>query len=84
MTNILIIEDSQDIRENTAELLELSGYSVNTAADGIEGVRQAKTDAPDLVICDIMMPHLDGFGVLQVFSNHPDLRKIPFIFRFAY
>ena len=74
MTKILIIEDSQDIRENTAELLELSGYSVDTAADGIEGVRQAKAELPDLVICDIMMPHLDGFGVLQVFSNHPELR----------
>jgi DNA-binding response OmpR family regulator len=80
MTKILIIEDSQDIRENTAELLELSGYSVDTAADGIEGVRQAKAELPDLVICDIMMPHLDGFGVLQVFSNHPDLSKVPFIF----
>jgi DNA-binding response OmpR family regulator len=80
MTKILIIEDSQDIRENTAELLELSGYSVDTAADGIEGVRQAKANLPELVICDIMMPHLDGFGVLQVFSNHPDLSKVPFIF----
>ncbi|MHA8066394.1 response regulator [Aquirufa sp. ROCK2-A2] len=77
---ILIIEDSVDIRENTAELLDLSGYEVEVAADGIEGVRKAKSILPDLVICDIMMPHLDGFGVLQVFSTQPQLSLIPFIF----
>ncbi len=79
-TKILIIEDNLDIRENTAELLELSGYKVETASDGIEGVRMAKSMQPNVVICDIMMPHLDGFGVLQIFSNHEDLSKIPFIF----
>jgi DNA-binding response OmpR family regulator len=79
-TKILIIEDNQDIRENTAELLELSGYTVETASDGIEGVRMAKFGKPNLVICDIMMPHLDGFGVLQVFANQPELATIPFIF----
>ena len=77
---ILIIEDSVDIRENTAELLELSGYEIEVASDGIEGVRKAKAILPDLVICDIMMPHLDGFGVLQVFSSQPNLARIPFIF----
>lgn len=79
-TKILIIEDNVDIRENTAELLELSGYQVQTASDGIEGVRLAKSILPDVVICDIMMPNLDGFGVLQVFSNQPELARIPFIF----
>ena len=79
-TKILIIEDNIDIRENTAELLELSGYQVETASDGIEGVRLAKSSLPDVVICDIMMPNLDGFGVLHVFSNHPELARIPFIF----
>jgi DNA-binding response OmpR family regulator len=79
-TKILIIEDNQDIRENTAELLELSGYTVETASDGIEGVRMAKFGKPNLVICDIMMPHLDGFGVLQVFATQPELATIPFIF----
>ncbi len=79
-TKILIIEDNSDIRENTAELLELSGYQVEKASDGIEGVRLAKSTLPDVVICDIMMPNLDGFGVLQVFSNHPELARIPFIF----
>ncbi|CAM3277870.1 response regulator [Aquirufa ecclesiirivi] len=80
MNKILLIEDSDDIRENTAELLELSGYVVETAADGIEGVRMAQNNLPDLVICDIMMPHLDGFGVLQVFSKHEQLSQVPFIF----
>ncbi|WP_395767925.1 response regulator [Aquirufa sp.] len=79
-TKILIIEDNINIRENTAELLALSGYIVETATDGIEGVRLAKSILPDIVICDIMMPNLDGFGVLQVFSNHPELARIPFIF----
>jgi CRP-like cAMP-binding protein len=60
--------------------LELSGYQVETASDGIEGVRLAKSILPDVVICDIMMPNLDGFGVLQVFSNQPELARIPFIF----
>ncbi|RXK52651.1 response regulator [Aquirufa rosea] len=80
MNKILLIEDSDDIRENTAELLELSGYVVETASDGIEGVRLAQQNLPDLVICDIMMPHLDGFGVLQVFSKHEKLSQVPFIF----
>ena len=77
---ILIIEDSVDIRENTAELLELSGFTVETASDGLEGVRLARSWNPDLVICDIMMPNLDGFGVLQVFSSQTELSSIPFIF----
>jgi DNA-binding response OmpR family regulator len=80
MTKILIIEDNLDIRENTAELLELSGYQVEKASDGIEGVRLAKLSTPDIVICDIMMPHLDGYGVLQVFSSSEELSKVPFIF----
>lgn len=77
---ILIIEDSVDIRENTAELLELSGFVVETASDGLEGIRLARSWNPDLVVCDIMMPNLDGFGVLQVFSSQPELSSIPFIF----
>ncbi|MEN9959948.1 MAG: hypothetical protein RL045_198 [Bacteroidota bacterium] len=77
---ILIIEDSVDIRENTAELLELSGFTVETASDGLEGVRLARSWQPDVVICDIMMPNLDGFGVLHVFSTQPELASIPFIF----
>ncbi len=79
-TRIVIIEDSEDIRENTAELLELSGFEVLKAADGLEGIRLVKSTEPDLIICDIMMPHLDGFGVLQVLGQHTVLSRIPFIF----
>jgi CRP/FNR family transcriptional regulator, polysaccharide utilization system transcription regulator len=77
---ILLIEDNPDMRENTAEILELSGYVVITAANGKEGVELAKQTSPDLIICDIMMPVLDGYGVLHVLSKEPDTSKIPFIF----
>ncbi|MEY2792217.1 MAG: hypothetical protein RJA76_209 [Bacteroidota bacterium] len=79
-TRIVIIEDSEDIRENTAELLELSGFEVLKASDGLEGLRMVKSSSPDLIICDIMMPHLDGFGVLQVLGQTPEYARIPFIF----
>jgi len=80
MKIILLIEDNADIRENTAELLELAGFVVHTAANGQLGVAQALAARPDLVICDIMMPVLDGYGVLQIFNLHPRLAGVPFIF----
>ncbi|AHJ97825.1 response regulator [Hymenobacter swuensis] len=80
MKTILLIEDDAPIRENTAELLELAGYAVQTAENGQLGVVQALTTKPDLVLCDIMMPVLDGYGVLQIFNQHPQLAGVPFIF----
>lgn len=80
MTTILLIEDNDLIRENTAEILELTGYAVHTAENGKTGVESALTDRPDLVICDIMMPVLDGYGVLHIFNKNPQLSGIPFIF----
>ena len=80
MKTILLIEDNLDIRENTAEILELAGYVVHTAENGKIGVEKALETRPDLVICDIMMPVLDGYGVLHIFSKNPDLTGIPFIF----
>jgi CRP-like cAMP-binding protein len=80
MKKILLIEDSDDIRETTAELLELAGYYVTTAENGKIGVEKALEATPDLVICDIMMPVLDGFGVLHIFSQNAQLQPIPFIF----
>jgi len=77
---ILLIEDNQDVRENTAEILELANYTVLTAPDGKEGVELAKSNRPDLIICDIMMPGLDGYGVLHLISKDPDLTSVPFIF----
>ncbi|MBG8556261.1 response regulator [Hymenobacter guriensis] len=79
-TTILLIEDNELIRENTAELLELAGYTVLTAENGKIGVEQALATRPDLVVCDIMMPVLDGYGVLQIFTQNPQLSGVPFIF----
>ncbi len=80
MKTILLIEDDAYIRENTAELLTLTGYAVHTAENGKIGVESALAIRPDLVICDIMMPVLDGYGVLHIFNQNPQLAGVPFIF----
>lgn len=80
MKTILVIEDSKDILENTAEILELSNYKVFTAPNGIAGVEMALAHKPDLILCDIMMPHLDGYGVLHMVQKNPELQHTPFIF----
>lgn len=80
MKKILIIEDNPDVRENTAEILELSNYEVVTAENGKEGVKLAHEILPDLIICDVMMPELDGFGVLRILSQNQVTSHIPFIF----
>ncbi len=77
---VLIIEDNAEIRENTAELLELSNYSVQTAENGKIGVKIAKDWKPNIIICDIMMPELDGYGVLHMLNKDPQTASIPFIF----
>ncbi len=80
MKRILLIEDNKDVRENTAEILKLSKYQVITAKNGKEGVELAQTEKPDLIICDIMMPILDGYGVLHMLSKSEETSGIPFIF----
>lgn len=80
MKRILIIEDNSDIRENIAEILELAGYECITAGDGKKGIEIAQKEHPDLIICDIMMPELDGFGVLHILNKRDETAKIPFIF----
>ena len=80
MKTILLIEDDVVIRENTAELLEMAGFAVLTAENGQLGVAHALATKPDLVVCDIMMPVLDGYGVLQIFNQHAQLAGVPFIF----
>ena len=80
MPTILLIEDNADIRENTGEILEMAGYTVLMAENGQAGVETALATRPDLVVCDIMMPVLDGYGVLQIFNQHPQLTGVPFIF----
>ncbi|GAB2849410.1 response regulator [Hymenobacter ruber] len=80
MKTILLIEDNDILRENTAEILELAGYAVLTAENGKVGVEKALATKPDLVVCDIMMPVLDGYGVLHIFNQNPQLAGVPFIF----
>jgi CRP-like cAMP-binding protein len=80
MKNILIIEDDLVMRENTQEMLELAGFNVEVAENGKIGVLSAKRALPDLIICDIMMPELDGYGVLHILSSAPQTSAIPFIF----
>ncbi len=80
MKTILVIEDNDEIRENTAEILELSNYKVYTAPNGKEGIALASEKKPDLIVCDIMMPVLDGYGVLHMINKIPELQTIPFIF----
>lgn len=80
MKHLLLIEDNNEIRENTAEILELAGYKVRTAENGKVGVELALEQKPDLIICDIMMPVLDGYGVLHLLNKNPELKGIPFIF----
>lgn len=80
MKKLLLIEDDTVLRENTSELLDLAGYNVIAAADGKQGLLAAKENAPDAIICDIMMPELDGYGVLEALNKDVKTKRIPFIF----
>jgi len=80
LKTVLLIEDSQDIRESTAEILELANFRVFTAENGKVGVELALEHLPDIVLCDIMMPQLDGYGVLYLLSKNEQTANIPFIF----
>lgn len=80
MNKVLLIEDDVVLRENTAELLELSNYEVVTAPNGKIGVETAINNLPNIIVCDIMMPELDGYGVLEALSKNENTRHIPFIF----
>ncbi|WP_413161061.1 EAL domain-containing protein [Capilliphycus salinus ALCB114379] len=80
MTKILIIEDEEAIRENIAELLEIENFEVQMASNGMQGLERAKHIIPDLILCDVMMPKLDGYEVLTELRKHPETANIPFIF----
>ena len=80
MTTILLIEDVSFLRENTSEILNLAGYNTISAENGHEGLRMAIAYTPDLIICDIIMPDIDGYHVLEQLQEAPSLRDIPFIF----
>jgi len=80
MKTVLIIEDDTVLRENTAELLELSNYKVITACEGKTGIDIAKKQLPDIIVCDIMMPGLDGYETLKILAQNKTTKCIPFIF----
>lgn len=80
MKKVLIIEDHEDVRENTADIIALAGYKAISAKNGKIGVQMAKKQLPDLILCDIMMPELDGFEVLKILSENSETSYIPFIF----
>jgi DNA-binding response OmpR family regulator len=80
MKSVLVIDDNSDIRENTAEILELAGYKTFTAENGKKGVEVAQKEKPDVIVCDIMMPELDGYGVLHLLRKNTDTVHIPFVF----
>ena len=75
-----MIEDNSELLENISALLSLSNYSLIPANNGLEGIRLAIQEKPDLVICDILMPQLDGYGVFHAIQRHEELQQIPFIF----
>jgi len=80
MSKILIIEDDNTVRENISEFLEINGYSTITANNGLEGLMQAIKTKPDLIVCDIMMPEMDGIEVLNNVREHNSISNTPFIF----
>jgi len=80
MKKILVIEDENEVRDNIAEILQLSDYEVRKAPDGLSGVGMAMADVPDLIICDITMPGLDGYEVLHALHQHPATANVPFVF----
>jgi DNA-binding response OmpR family regulator len=77
---ILVIEDEADLRANVLRFLKAEGYEVLAAADGASGVETAIAQMPDLIVCDITMPEMDGFGVLFTLRENVTTSKIPFIF----
>jgi len=79
-SEILVIEDDAIIRENLAELLDAEGYAVRAAGEGKQGLAMALQRRPDLVLCDIMMPVMDGYQVLHRLRDYPPTTDVPFIF----
>ena len=84
MKTILVIDDAEFILESASTLLMFEGYKVFTASDGVEGVEIAMKEKPDLILCDISMPKLDGYGVLDQLRANPSTATIPFIFLTAF
>jgi CRP/FNR family transcriptional regulator, polysaccharide utilization system transcription regulator len=80
MKKILVIEDNTDVRENIVEILSLAGYDVTAAENGKTGISSVFTFKPDLILCDVMMPELDGYGVMKILQSNTQFSHIPLIF----
>jgi two-component system sensor histidine kinase/response regulator len=80
VTKILLIEDSDDLRADIVEMLQLEGFTMLEASDGRSGLELALTQLPDLIVCDVMMPYMDGYEVLEKVRSHPLTATIPFVF----
>jgi len=80
MKKLLIIEDEKHTRENLCTILEMEGYAVAAAKNGEEGVASALADVPNLILCDVTMPKLDGHGVLAALREDDRTVSVPFIF----
>lgn len=80
MKRVLVIEDQPIMRRNIQTILEMEGFDVGTADNGKEGVEAVRNRLPDLILCDVMMPELDGYGVLAVLRQEEQTARIPFIF----
>ena len=80
MSKILVIEDELSVRENILARLEAEGFETVNAENGLNGVELARSHKPDLIICDVMMPEMDGYGVLSMLRQNPVTATIPFIF----
>jgi len=83
MGKILVIEDGELLRANTVQILGFEDFHVISAKDGLMGVQLAQEQVPDLILCDVMMPGLDGYGVLTTLRQNPATAAIPFIFTTA-
>lgn len=80
MTKILVIEDEETVRENILELLDAEGFDAIAAENGRIGLGLAQQQLPDMILCDVRMPELDGYGVLKALRSTSATTKIPFVF----
>src|SRR5258706_8069867 len=80
MKRVLVIDDTSEVRELVVAVLDSHGFEVLSAEDGPSGVEQARKQQPDLILCDVRMPGMDGFGVISELRRDPATSTIPFIF----
>jgi len=79
MTKILVVDDTPDAREFMASILELERFEVVMAADGLEGIEQARSESPDLIITDLTMPRLPGIEMIQKLRSMPEFKSVPIL-----